>query len=273
MIKLSKILSTTTGEVRPRSSAVAVEEPKVQRAPDIREAPVEQARIDPSSRVVLFTDPSSIGADRFRLLRMRLRELKDLSKLRTIIVTSPLPEDGKTTIAINLATTLAEKGTRSVLLVEADLYHPSVTQRLALPKRPGLAECLEDGVAPLSVIRRIAPLNWYLLQAGQPRGNPAEVLQSESLPLITQRLFSHFDWVVIDSPPVTPVSDALSLTRHADGSLLVIRADRTPSEAVRDAIALIGPKHVLGIVFNGAEKLNQLYSYYGYANYYYGRKS
>jgi Mrp family chromosome partitioning ATPase len=78
-----------------------------------------------------------------------------------------------------------------------------------------------------------------------------------------------FDWVVVDTPPVTPLTDALTMARHVDASLLVVRADCTPRAAVDEALDRLGPKRVLGIVFNGAESLNRLYSkYYGH----YGRK-
>jgi Mrp family chromosome partitioning ATPase len=80
-----------------------------------------------------------------------------------------------------------------------------------------------------------------------------------------ERLSLHFDWILIDTPPVAPLTDAVSLSRHVDGTLLVVRAGCTPQEAVKEALTLIGPKHVLGIVFNAAESLNRLYSqYYGY---------
>ena len=84
-----------------------------------------------------------------------------------------------------------------------------------------------------------------------------------------QRLSPYFDWILIDSPPVAPLTDAVLLLKHVDASLVVVRADRTPQEAVKEALTLLGPKHVLGIIFNAAEGLTRLYSeYYGY----YGKK-
>lgn len=231
--------------------------------------PVEKVDIDPGARIALLTDPEGPGADRFRLLRMRFREVKAKTKLRSLVITSPLPEDGKSTIAINLATALAEGGKRSVLLVEADLHHPTVSQSVRTQGHPGLAECLEAGVDPLSVIRRLQPPSWYLLPAGELQGNPTELLQSDSLADMMRRLSPMFDWILIDTPPVAPLSDALSVSRHTDASLLVVRADQTPRSAVGEALDLLGRAHVLGIIFNGAERLNRLYSkYYGY----YGKK-
>ena len=235
----------------------------------LRHIPIETVAVRPESRIVLATDPRSPGADRFRLLRMSLRELKAKAKLQSLIITSALPMDGKSTVALNLATVLAEQGKQAVLLIEADLHCPTLAYSLGIPVGPGLAECLDDGLEPLSAIRRVEPLQWYILSAGQPRQNPTELLQSISFPNLLKTLSPYFDWILIDTPPLAPLSDTVLLSRHADASLLVVRAHRTPREAVDDAIALLGPSRVAGIIFNGADELNRLYSKYpGY----YGRK-
>jgi capsular exopolysaccharide synthesis family protein len=229
------------------------------------EFPVEEVTVKPDCRLVFLTDPSSPGADRLRLLRMRLREFQDLAKRQKVVITSPTPQDGKSTIALNLATALAEGGKRSVLLVEGDLHHPSITERLGLKARPGLADCIQRSLDPLLAIQRLKPLNFCLLQAGKTPGNPTELLQSGLVSGILDSLGSHFDWVLIDTPPVVPLTDALSFSRHADASLLVVRAGQTPRKAIEDAVERIGQKHILGIVLNGAEGLNRMYSkYYGY---------
>ena len=228
--------------------------------------PVEEVYIDPASRIVFYNDPSSPAAERFRFLRMRLRELWNTKKLRTLLITSPLPEDGKSTIALNLATALAEGGKRSVLLIEADLHRTPLTGQLGLKDGPGLAECLESGFNPLSVVRRLEPLGWYSLTAGQAQRNPTDLLHGDALSVVMQKLSSHFDWILIDSPPVIPLTDALSLGRQANASLLVARAGRTPSEALEKAITLLGRQHILGVVLNGVEEVDRLYSgYYPYS--------
>jgi succinoglycan biosynthesis transport protein ExoP len=235
----------------------------------LRQIQVEEVRIRPELRIVTLTDPRSPGADRFRFLRLKLKELKGTVNLTTLLITSPLPHDGKSTIALNLATILAEKGHRRVLLIEADLYRPSLAQRLELPSGSGLGECLEKGLDPMSILRHLQPLGWYLLEAGKSDGNPSELLQSERFSTVLQRLSPHFDWILIDTPPVAPLTDAVSLSRHVDASLLVVRSGYTPQQSVRQALTLLGPKHVLGIIFNAAQGLNRLYSeYYGH----YGEK-
>ncbi len=236
---------------------------------ELRGLPAERVVVRHESRVVLQSDPESPGADRFRFLRMRLRELGATGKLRSLLITSPRPADGKSTIALNLATALAERGRRTVLLVEADYYHPTLARTLGLRPGAGLAECLEDNLNPVTALRRVEPLGWYFLPAGKPRGNPTELLHFYSLSSVLTRLAPLFDWILIDTPPVAPVADAVSLSQYADASLLVVRADETPRVAIEEALALLGPKHVLGIILNGAEGLNRMYSkYYGY----YGKK-
>jgi len=217
--------------------------------------------------IIFHTDPASIAADRFRLLRMRLGECWKAGKLKTLLVTSPLPADGKSTTALNLVTALAEEKKRSVLLVDADLHRRSITQQLHLEEEAGLAECLHGRITPISTIRRIEPFGWHFLPAGQRSvASPTELLQPQELAILFQRLTSQFDWVVVDSPPVLPLSDAVALQQHVDGTLLVAKAGGTPEKAINDAIALLGRKHILGLVLNGIEKLNRSYSsYYQYS--------
>jgi capsular exopolysaccharide synthesis family protein len=230
---------------------------------DINQVPVENGKITPASRIVYFSEPESPGADRFRLLRMRLWPIWESGKLKTLLVTSAQAQDGKSTVVLNLATALAEQGQRRVVLVEGDLYHPTLSKRVGLPNLAGLAECLERGEDPLSLLRRIEPVGWYLLSAGELNGNATELLQSPTLAQVFEKLAPHFEWIIIDSPPVIPLTDTLSLKHHADAGLLVVRADRTPRSMVESAVARVGSKHLLGLVFNGSEELERAYSDYG----------
>jgi capsular exopolysaccharide synthesis family protein len=265
MINFSELLWKPQRSKGPTLSVLGDSAPESSELGELSQIQIEEVLIRPEIRIALLTEPRGPGADRFRYLRMRLREVKEAVNLRKLLITSPLPNDGKSTVALNLATALAEEGKRSVLLIEADLYHPTLIQRLGLQVRPGLGECLEKGLDPLSTLRRLQPLGWYLLPAGVLHGNPTELLQSEALPRLLQSLSPHFDWILIDTPPVAPLTDAVSLSRHCDAALLVVRAGCTPQDSVKEALTLLGPKHVLGIVFNAADGLSRLYSkYYGY---------
>lgn len=234
----------------------------VRLAAELARVPVEQADIQPSSRLVVHGEADGPGADRFRFLRMRLREYWALGKVRTLLITSPQPGDGKSTVALNLATALAEGGKRSVLLIEADQHRPALAKALGIPPGLGLAECLGEHLDPLQLIRRVEPLHWYLLRAGETQQNRTELLESDALPSMMKTFRRLFDWILIDTPPVIPLADTLVLARHVDTSLLVVRADITPREAVEESLTLLGPKRVLGIVLNGAESLNRVYSKY-----------
>ena len=237
--------------------------------------PVESAEILAETRLVFHTDPHGPGADRYRLLRMRLKELGKGGKLKTLLITSPLPHDGKSTVCLNLATALAEGGNKNVLLMEADLHQPALNDKLRIKAWAGLADCLEGTVDPRSAIRQIDPLNWYLLPAGGARANGSELLQTAALAGVMSKLSPHFDWIIVDSAPALPLSDAVSLTRYADATLLVARADQTVREAIDETITKIGRQRIVGIVLSGVNSFDRSYSKYykSYNRYYSGNTS
>jgi capsular exopolysaccharide synthesis family protein len=224
--------------------------------------PSAQVHLGPKSRLFFHTEPRSSASDRYRLLRMRLREFKARVKLKAILVTSPIPEDGKSTTVINLATALAEKGKSRVLVVEADLYHSCLTELVGIRPTKGLGEILEHTLNPFVGIRRLEPLGWYLLSAGQTSVTPTELFGKETFSQLIQKLVPYFDWILIDSPPVIPLADTLLLKSSANATLLVTRAGHTPKKAIEKTLSLLGREHVLGIVLNAVEDVNQLYSKY-----------
>ncbi|MGH9352755.1 MAG: CpsD/CapB family tyrosine-protein kinase, partial [Terriglobia bacterium] len=239
----------------------------IESAPELTSVPSENAKIRPESRLVVWDSPHTLAADRYRLLRMHLEKLQGGGKLRTLLLTSASPQDGKSTVVLNLATILAAQGKHKVLIIEADLRCPSLTRRLGLGRWEGLSGCLAHGIDPISAVRRIEPMGFYLLPAGELVANPTELLQSERLTQLVQSMSGRFDWVLIDSPPTSPIADTLALKPRADACLLVVRAGKTPREAVEESIRQFGPGFVLGIVLNGLEGLEREYSEY-YSKYY-----
>jgi non-specific protein-tyrosine kinase len=228
----------------------------------------EVSPVPAESRVVVYCDPKSAGADRFRLAQIRLKSIQAARKLKSLLITSPLPDDGKSTVALNLATVLCENGKVPVLLLEADVSRPAFLKRLGLKPWPGLAECHKRSDDPMLAVRRIAPLGFYLLPAGQPAEDSGSILQSNfTSQLIKGLSSSSFSWILIDSPPTTPVADILALKAQADGTLLVARAGETPREAIEESARNLGRDHILGIILNGVVGLNRTYSRY----YRYGR--
>jgi capsular exopolysaccharide synthesis family protein len=226
----------------------------------------ETIQVLPEDRVVVHSAPHSMGGERFRQLKTYLTELRAAGTLKTILVASPSPQDGKSTVATNLATVLSEKGKYRVLLLEADLRRPSIAAQLRLKSSPGLTECLRGKSAPMAAIRRIEPLGIYVLCAGEPSNAPLELLQSEPYSDLMTLLTTHFDWIVVDAPPVVPVPDTMVLKKVVDATLLVARAGQTTGEALDETIKQFQGSPVLGVVINCAEKLEGRYAKY------YGRK-
>jgi capsular exopolysaccharide synthesis family protein len=228
---------------------------------DLRTFRAEEVTSEGLEKIFVHTDPDCSATDKFRLLRTRLRKHWLAGKLKSILVTSPLARDGKTTVALNLATILTQEQTRRVLLIEADLHRGSLEDQLGLLQQPGLTDCLQDGVDPLSSIRRLKPLGWSFLCANKQQcRNPAEVLQPIQFSKLLNTVSPFFDWIIVDSPPVLPVSDAVALTSLVDGTLLVARAGVTPAKAIEQAVGLLGNKHIVGMVLNGITTSNQPYS-------------
>jgi capsular exopolysaccharide synthesis family protein len=218
---------------------------------------VDGVNICPTERLALYSHPTSFTADRYRLLRMRLLELRTTGKLRSVVVTSPLPGDGKSTIALNLAAALAEQQKQTVLLIDGDLHRPSLSTQLGINPHVGLTECLQSGLDPLSVTQQIEPFAWHFLSAGKRVANdPTALLHTQILAEVIHKVSAYFDWTVIDSPPLLPLTDAISLAHLTDGSLLVARAGRTPGASVEEAISLLSRKRVIGVILNGLDALD-----------------
>jgi capsular exopolysaccharide synthesis family protein len=196
---------------------------------------------------------------------MRLGSLRTTGKLRTVLITSALPQDGKTTTALNLATALTEQRAKKVLLIDADLHRGTVEQQLGLARDIGLVECLHDAVKPYESIRRVEPLGWYLLSRGKTDvSNPSELLQPQEFSALLHAFRPQFDWILVDSPPVLSLSDSVSLSQAVDGTLLVVRAGSTPTKAVEDAVSILGQNRLVGVVLNGIGKQHQPYGKYSF---------
>jgi capsular exopolysaccharide synthesis family protein len=227
----------------------------------------ERAEIRPESRLALWDNPRSLWADRLRVIRMQLQKLQAAGKLRTLLLTSPSPKDGKSTVALNLATALVGKEKNKILLLEADLRCPSLIGRLGLKPWRGLSECLERDANPMRSIRRIEPFGFFLLPAGKATHDPTELLQSERLGEVLRILSAQFDFILIDCAPTSPIADTLALKARADATLLIVRAGKTSRESIEHSIQQLGKGHILGMVLNGLVGLEKEYSDY-YLKYY-----
>jgi len=222
-----------------------------------------QCVLSPESRIVAHSDKQDPGAEKFRLLAHRLLQLRQRRPLARLLVASSAPKDGKTVVAVNLAATLARTSAR-VALIDADLRQPGVGRALGLPPMPGLAEYLE-GRAELAAAFKIAePLGMYYLAAGQPSGNPVELLQSSRMDELMMHATATFDWVIFDSPPLDPFADAQHLASVTDGVLLVVRAEKTQKQALKQSLTSLEGTHLVGVVFNACGEARRDHYYYYY---------
>ena len=168
--------------------------------------------------------------------------------IHTLMVSSALPRDGKTLTSTNLCLTLSESYKRRVLLIDADLRRPSVHEVFRVPNAVGLADRLR-GEDPSPFRNRGVGLP-HDLPAGSPDAVPMAGLTSARMRTVITEARSHFDWVVVDTPPVGLISDANILSSLVDGVLLVIGAGSTPYPAVKRAVTEFGPDRIVGVVLN-----------------------
>lgn len=235
------------------------------------------AALQIEDRLVLRHAPQSPAAEAYRALRTSVTFSEQWSKqrLRTIVVTSPEPMDGKTTTAVNLAITLAEQGLR-VVLVEADKRRPVLHKVLHTDRTPGLSDLL-SGWAPLEKVVHEIPLpehasgSFSFIPAGAPVPNPAELLGSPAMRALLDLLAERYDQVVLDTPPLCVVTDAAVLATQVDGVLFVARMGATHGDALKQSVAemrSLGAR-VVGTVLTDVNHREDRYGYrYGYDQYY-----
>ena len=208
--------------------------------------------------------PQSQMAESYRALRTSLLLSNLGAPPKVIMVTSARPQEGKTTTAINSAIVLAQKGVR-VLLVDADLRRPSVHKTLGMGPRSGLSNVL-TGNATLDQAITASPIlpNLFVLPAGSPPPNPAELLASSHMRDVLNELREQFDHVVIDTPPTLSVTDAVVLSPRVDAIILVIRSGQTTKQALRRArdILMQVNAHVTGVLLNAVDLTSPDYYYY-----------
>src|SRR5947209_9433356 len=155
--------------------------------------------------------------------------------LKKILVTSALPKEGKSFTAANLAQVLVRQHGRRVLLIDADLRGPRLHEVLGTASSPGLAEYLNGQNDEFSIMQRGPLEGLFLIPSGRRPEDPAELVANGRLKFLLQRVEPLFDWIIIDSPPAVPVSDAGILAKSCDGVLIVVRSNQTPFDMARHA--------------------------------------
>ena len=228
-----------------------------------------QTEWSPDPRTMLFfqEDDSRVGAEEFRTLRSRLCQIREKMPLKRLLVTSALPKEGKSFVAANLAQVLVRQHGRRALLIDADLRNPGMHRHLGAAPSPGLAEYLLGECDEFAALQRGPMENLFFMPAGRSVPSAPELLSNGRLKMFLQRVEPLFDWIILDSSPVIPVSDATLVASFCDGVVMVVRSNATPSDLARRAREEFPDKLLLGVVLNGAPsgKLRQSKYYYGEA--------
>src|SRR6266498_1762190 len=214
--------------------------------------------------LVTQSRPQSQMAESYRALRTSLLLTSVGAPPKTILITSALPREGKTTTSINTAVVLAQKGTR-VLLIDADLRRPSIHKTLGLGPRIGLSNVLTGGATlQQATIRSSVLPNLYILPAGTPPPNPAELMASSQMFDLLAELREQYDHVIVDTPPTLSVTDAVVLSTRADAVVLVIRSSQTTKPALRRARDILSQVNarVAGVLLNAVDLNSADYYYY-----------
>jgi protein-tyrosine kinase len=220
-----------------------------------------EALKDVDDKVETLHSPLSAVSEQYRALRNRIERLHASAGVRTIAITSALKGEGKSVTTANLAVVLAQNANQRVLVVDTDFRRPHLHELLGLPLSPGLSEHLLQGAPREQVFRRLPFSDLTVVTAGNASGHPGELVASPAFADFLSGVRSEFDFVLLDTSPVQPVSDVAFLTEVVDGLVLVIRANRTPKELVKRAADSFPAGKLIGAVLNWIAELDEGYTY------------
>lgn len=217
-------------------------------SPDIQKLPTLEGR--------------GVNVEQFRKLRSRLYQICDKEPLKSILISSGMPSEGKSFVAANLAISLARHQSRKVLLIDGDLRRPVLHNLIGGRAKPGLAEYLAGEVELNKILQRGSITNLTFIPAGSCGDNASELSGNRKLDGLITALSPQFDWIIVDSSPVIPVSDAANFARACDAVLLVARSDSTPYDTAQRANTEFRNSRVLGFVLNAAKNATASGGYY-----------
>lgn len=221
--------------------------------------------------VVSFYDRESVGATEFRRLYANIRK-GDNGELRTLMVTSSAVEEGKSTISSFLAMSIAESTEQKILLLDSDMRRPMINVLFKTLLEKGFSDLLLKKVDVKETIKATPIQNLSILTAGTLNEDPSAILNPIRLREILEELKFYFDFIIVDAPPVIPVSDPVIIAPETDGTLLVVRAGSTPRDVVKRSLNFLRNSKidVLGVVLNNLDEVLPYYyspRYYSYKYY------
>jgi capsular exopolysaccharide synthesis family protein len=207
-------------------------------------------------------------ATEFRRLLHNLQNLAKDREIKTLLVTSSMLSEGKSTVCAFLAMTAARKGLKT-LLIDCDLRRPTMHKLFAAQREPGLAEILENGVLAKTAIRKTSLDKLDLITAGKACAIPAEVFDASAIGRLATEMKFYYDLIILDAAPVIPVSDPMLLSQEVDGVIFVVKAGATQRDVVGRATGILAAStnRILGVVLNNSEGTLPFYyshDYYGY---------
>jgi polysaccharide biosynthesis transport protein len=253
--------------------------PKLRVAGDTSAGRFSLEASDPNIKEIIL-NPTTIAGEQYRLLRARLSTAQKQKGVKTLLITSALPGDGKTFVACSLAGTLAQESGKKVLLIDADLRTGQVARAIGLDGNVGgLSDLLRHGrdaeqltfdssAMPALDLKRYllkcAEVNLNLLPAGAMTAHPPELFSSPVLEKLLRHAEQFFDWIIIDSPPILGLADANLILPLCSAAVVVVSSERTPEAEVKETLARIGPERFGGIILNRIRKIRSAayYSYY-----------
>jgi protein-tyrosine kinase len=218
----------------------------------------------PDRKTMLFFngEEQGYGMEEFRTLRSRLYQLRERQALKKVLVTSALPKEGKSFVAANLAQVMVRQQGRRALLIDGDLRGARLHSALGTESSPGLSDYLLGEADEFATIQRGPMDNLFFIPCGRSVTNPAEVVANGRLKTLFSRVEPLFDWIILDSPPAVPISDAGLLANYCDGVLMVVRSNSTPFDMARKARQEFSGKQLVGVVLNGIDQGNSYSQYY-----------
>ncbi len=221
--------------------------------------------------LVTITDPDSPITEEYRKLKSMIVKLtKQKGFQNTLMITSSLSGEGKSITAINLAVTLAQEYDHTVLLIDADMRRPSLHGYLNITPKTGLSDCLIDGLDINAALIKTGIGKLSFLPAGRMVDNPAELLSSQKMKELIDEIKHRYPdrYIVIDTPPVLPFAETLSISSLVDGIVLVVKEGMASLQNIRDALDTLNDGNILGIVYNNVSVENLNSSYYNNRYYY-----